>query len=152
MRDGWLPSAFSTATLPRIFFIFPPSSQQPAQRAEVQVQVLVLKAELLLELLHALLEQHEGAVEALDLLVGQPAGVDAAQRLTLHQLAQELDDRQHELGEALLDALGVCVDAARQRVGRVALREPRGRARRNEDLIAEPIHQLRPSVKEYGGQ
>jgi hypothetical protein len=40
------------------------------------------------------------AAEPLDRLVVEIAGVDAAQRLALHQLAQELDQRQHELRQS----------------------------------------------------
>jgi hypothetical protein len=39
-----------------------------------------------------------------------------AQRLPLHELAQQLHDRQHELREPALDVLRVGVDAARQDV------------------------------------
>ena len=35
--------------------------------------------------------------------------------LALHELTQELDEGQHELGEALLEVLRICVHAARQR-------------------------------------
>ena len=70
-----------------------------------------VEPELLAQLGHPPVELHERAAQALDLLLGQRAGVDAPQRLALHQLAQQLDDREHELGEPLLDRLGVGVDA-----------------------------------------
>src|SRR5215211_4320497 len=63
------------------------SSQQPAQGAEIQVQVLLGEPELLAQLSHALVELHEGPAEPLLLLVAQAAAVDAAQSLALHQLA-----------------------------------------------------------------
>jgi hypothetical protein len=50
------------------------TSEQSAQRAEVQVEVLVLEPERVLELLHPLFERHEGAAEALDRLGVQAAG------------------------------------------------------------------------------
>ena len=65
---------------------------------------------------HALVELHERLPEALDLLLRQRAAVDPAQRLALHELAQELDDGQHELGQAALEVLGIGVDPARERV------------------------------------
>ena len=49
------------------------------------------------------------AAEPLDRLVVEIAGVDAAQRLALHQLAQELDQRQHELRQSAFHGLGVGV-------------------------------------------
>src|SRR5262249_9382879 len=90
--------------------------EEVPQRTEVEVEVLRLEAELGSELLHALVELHEGLAEPLDLLVGERAAVDAPQCLTLHELTQELDDRQHELREPALDALRVGVDAPRERV------------------------------------
>src|ERR671911_2271774 len=83
---------------------------------DVDVEVLGLEAEDLPQLLHLLVERHERAPEVLDLLVAEPAAVDPAQRLALHQLPQQLDDRQHELREPLLDRVGVGVDAAAQEV------------------------------------
>src|SRR5207248_9607490 len=79
-----------------------PPSEQVAQRPEMHVQLRVREPEDVLELGHPLLEQHERLAEAVDLLLGERAVVDPAQRLSLHQLAQEFDQRQNELGEALL--------------------------------------------------
>src|SRR3954471_13487572 len=81
------------------------SLQQVSQRPEVQVQVVLRQAELARQLLHPLLEEHERLPEALDLLGVGGAGVDPAQRLALHELAQQLDDREHELSEAALHVL-----------------------------------------------
>ena len=50
---------------------------------------------------------HQAQAEGLDLLVAEVALVDASQRLGLHQLAHQLDDRQHQLEEVALDRLGV---------------------------------------------
>src|SRR4051794_2953148 len=91
-------------------------SEQLAEWAEVQVEVLGGEAEVLAQLGHALLEREEGLAEALDLLRCQVARIDAAQGLALHELAQELDNGEEELREPLLDALGVGVDAAGKRV------------------------------------
>ena len=62
------------------------------------------------------LQLHQGLPEALDLLLGEVAGLHAAQRLALHELAEQLDEREHELGEPALGVLGVGLDAAGQRV------------------------------------
>src|SRR5947199_2732961 len=79
------------------------NSEQVSERLEVQVQVAVLETELALQLLHPLLELHERLAEPFDLLVRQRPLVHPAQRLPLHQLAEQLDQRQHELSQALLD-------------------------------------------------
>jgi len=89
----------------------PPSRRTGRPRAgrragRVQVQVFLAQAELLAELGHAPVELHEGAPEALDLVLRQSAAVDTAQRLALHDLAEQLDDRQHQLRQPALDVLG----------------------------------------------
>ena len=66
------------------------------------------------------------------------AAVDAPQRLALHQLAQQLDDREHELREPALDVLRVGVDAARERVVEARPRRSANGSRsrrRGEDLV-----------------
>src|SRR3954453_15996360 len=80
-------------------------SHQLTQRPEVQVQVLVLQSESLLQLLHALLQEHECLAEPLDLVRGQGAALDAAEPLTLHQLPKQLDQSQNELRQALLEVV-----------------------------------------------
>src|SRR5690348_9039889 len=54
---------------------------------------------------------HERQAELFDLLVGQRPVVHPPERLALHQLAQQLDQRQHELRETLLDLLWIRGDA-----------------------------------------
>src|SRR5262249_31331594 len=72
------------------------------RRAGVEVQVLVAQLEVLFQLVHALGGLHERRPEPLDLLVGQRARVHPAQRLPLHELAQKLDEGEHELGKPSL--------------------------------------------------
>src|SRR5689334_1250410 len=71
--------------------------QQVSERTEVQIQVGIREPELRLELLHPVGEEHEGLSEALDLVIVERPLLHASQRLPLHQLPQELDQRQHEL-------------------------------------------------------
>src|SRR4051812_42086000 len=71
------------------------------------------------QLAHALVEFQEGVAQALDLLVGERSVVHPAERLTLHQLPEQLDQREHQLGESLLDLLGIGVHAAREGLGKV---------------------------------
>src|SRR5436190_624875 len=94
---------------------FIPALEQVSERPEVDVQVTILKLEMLLELLHTLIELHERLPHALDLLVGQRVQLHPPQRLPLHQLAQQLDERQHKLREAALDLFRIGVDAAGKR-------------------------------------
>src|SRR5690606_118392 len=56
---------------------------------------------------HPLLEAQERLPQPLDLLVGQGAALDPAHGLPLHELAQQLDHREHELGQPALDVLRV---------------------------------------------
>src|SRR5687768_12346291 len=109
---------YSSCNCSGSFILRPPSvevSHQPAQRPELQVEVLVVAAGLLLELVHPLAEKHEGVTEALALVRRERAAVDPRQGLALHELAQQLHERHHELGETLLEAVSVGVDAPAQR-------------------------------------
>src|SRR3954452_16712858 len=89
----------------------PPHLEQFSEWAEVDVQVLLLELEVIAQLFHLLLEQHEGLAEPLDLVGRERAPVDSPQRLALHQLADQLDEREHQLGQPFLEAFAVRVDA-----------------------------------------
>src|SRR5437762_2386590 len=71
--------------------------KQVPQRPEVQVELGVLESERRLQLLHALLEPHERLAEPLDLVLRERALLHPPDSLTLHQLTQELDQRQNQL-------------------------------------------------------
>src|SRR3954447_1659781 len=88
----------------------PPHLEQFSEWAEVDVQVLLLELEVLAELFHLLLEQHEGLTQPLDLVSRERASFDSPERLALHQLADQLNQREHQLGEPLFEALAVRVD------------------------------------------
>jgi multicomponent Na+:H+ antiporter subunit D len=81
--------------------------QQRAERPQVDVQVLRLQAEVLEQLVHPLIEPHEGVPEPLGLLVGDGAVFHPPQRLPLHELAQQFHHRQDEGGEPALRGLRV---------------------------------------------
>src|SRR5690349_6825360 len=119
--------------------------EQASERTEVEVEIGVVEPELPLQLLHAVGEEHERLPETLDLVVVERALLHAAERLALHQLPQELDQRQHELGETALDLLRVGVDAPREHVA-----EPLERSRdaidvavRSHELVAERLSHRR---------
>src|SRR5256885_15300781 len=92
----------------------PLPSEEVPERPEVEVEVLVLEPELRLQLLHPLAQPHERLAEPLDLLVRQGSLLHPPHRLALHQLAEELDQRQDELRQAALHRLRVAVDPARE--------------------------------------
>jgi hypothetical protein len=72
-------------------------SQQPAEGAEVEIQVFLRQPKVVSELLHPLLERHQRLTESLDLVTAQPTGLYSPYRLPFHQLPEQLDQRQHEL-------------------------------------------------------
>src|SRR5919109_3008488 len=93
--------------------------KEVAERPEVQVQISVLEPEMRLQLLHAPVEPHERFAEPVDLVLAQVPLLHPGQRLSLHELAQELDQREHELREAALDLLGIGVHAPREGAARL---------------------------------
>src|SRR6188474_2096282 len=99
--------------------VFMQGLQQVAERTEMQVEVAFLELEMLGQLAHTAIEEHERLAQPLDLVVRQRPGLHPPQRLALHQLAQQLDQRQDELGEAFLDLLRIGVDSARKRLRQV---------------------------------
>src|SRR5687768_17254947 len=91
--------------------------------SERHVQLLVAEAERRLQLGHLFLELHEGVAETLDLFVREISGVHAPQGLLLEETPDELDDRQHELGQAVLDDLRIGRNARRDAICRQRVRE-----------------------------
>src|SRR5690349_6570049 len=89
-------------------------AEQSAERSQVDVEVGGGQVVARLELVHGLLQMHQPVAEALDLLVGQVALVDATQRLLLHQLAHQLDDGQHQLEQVAFHGLRVGLEPLRQ--------------------------------------
>src|SRR5579884_3081165 len=130
--------------------------QKAPERAEIEVEVLVAKTERLLQLVHPLAQPHEGQSEPLDLLVAERPGVHAPQRLALHQLAEQLDQRQHELREPLLHLLRVRGHAPRRPVGsRIQAAGDRlDIAARDEQAVERlvPLGHAGSSTKLNGGQ
>src|SRR4051794_707155 len=94
----------------------PSPSEEISQRPQTQVEIAVPKADLRLQFFHALREPHEREPETLDLLVVECPLLHPAKRLPLHELTQELHERQHELRQPPLDLLRVGVDAPRERI------------------------------------
>lgn len=87
---------------------------QVPERTKVEVQVLAFQAENLLELVHFSIELHECLTQALNLVVCERACLDPPNSLTLEQPPNELDERENELGQTLLDALWVRLDPVRE--------------------------------------
>src|SRR5690349_6516802 len=125
--------------------------EKSSQRPEVEAQVLVSEPELDLQLLHPLGELHERLSQPLDLLVVERACLHPPERLSFHQLAQQLDQRQHELRQSALDVLGIGAYAAREGVDVAeGARDPVDVAARREQLRVELAHVA--AAKLYGAQ
>src|SRR5205085_7302407 len=65
---------------------------QRLYRSELQVQIVVAQSEDALQLVHLLLELHEGVAETLDLLVGEIARIHPPQCLFFQKSPDQLDD------------------------------------------------------------
>src|SRR5215211_5756414 len=89
-------------------------SKEVLERAEIEVELLVGEAEVLLQLLHPLLQRDQGLAESLDLVVAEAACLDPPYRLAFHQLPQQFDEREHELGEPTCDVLSIALDPHRR--------------------------------------
>src|SRR5207248_961060 len=103
--------------------------EQVAERSEAQVEILLFEAERPRRLFHAPLEPFERGTELLDLLVAERSRFHPGERLPLHELAQELDDGENELGEASLDIVWIRVEPRRRSTScrRLASHFPRPR-------------------------
>ena len=88
--------------------------QQVAQRPKIDVQVLWPKPEVFAQVVHGLLQTHQAQPESFHGFVRQVAGLDPSYRLPLHELAQELDDRQDEPAKVPSHTVRVRVDTRRQ--------------------------------------
>src|SRR4030088_2989106 len=64
---------------------------------------------MLAKLGHPLLERHQRGADLFDLIVAEVAIIDSAECLALHELPQELHQRQHQGDEAAFSRLGVSV-------------------------------------------
>src|SRR3954464_3188659 len=123
------------------------NSQQITERSEIELEVFLLEPEVLRELVHALLGLNNRLAETLDLLVVEVPHFHAAERLALHQLPQELDQREDELREPALDVLGVGLDPSRQRAPRAfeIARDRRQVAAREQQPVDAVAHAATPS-------
>src|SRR3989442_1457543 len=98
-------------------------SEQAAERAEVEIEVFGGETEALADVADRLLEPHERAAHVLGLLGREAAGLHAADRLALHELAHELHEGEHEpRARAAVDQV---IDA-RDEGGRVVARDALG--------------------------
>src|SRR5688572_7452496 len=95
-----------------------PWSQSPlhqlSNRTQVEIQVLNGNAELRGDVADRFLELHERAPDVFRLVVGQRAGFHAADRLSLEELADELDERQHQLRDRPLHIVGIRIPSGRR--------------------------------------
>src|SRR5262249_16991742 len=86
-------------------------SDQTAERAEVEIEIFGGEAEAAADVADRFLQPHERLSHVLRLLGCERAGVHAADRLPLHELPQELHEREHEARPRALHVLGIGVPA-----------------------------------------
>ena len=91
---------------------------------------LLVADELVVQLVHTLVQREEGRAELFRLVVAEAAGRHAAYSLPLEQLAEDLDQHKDELGQPALKRVLVRLDTRRQ--GRGGARTPALAARKGE--------------------
>ena len=82
-----------------------------ADRSQIEVEVLWRQSKALSDLPHGFLETHQREPDRFDFLLGQRLLLHPPDRLTLHQPAQELHDRQHQLRDRSLHVLRIGIPA-----------------------------------------
>src|SRR2546429_770265 len=114
LGTGECASSASESTIPSCTSSSWRSGTYCRQRSEEHTSELQsrlhLVCRLLLEkkqLLQAALELHERLAQSLDLVGAQRADLDAPDRLALHQLADDVDELEHERRQPLLDVLAI---------------------------------------------
>src|SRR5208282_104128 len=81
-------------------------SEQFPERAKVEVEIFTVEAKQLSEQCHLLAELKERHSQSFDLVIGQRARLDPADGLSLQKLADQLDQGEHQLSQALRAAAG----------------------------------------------
>src|SRR5687768_12694879 len=94
-------------TLPHLF-------DRP-NRAEREVQILIGEPKDALHLVHLFFELHQRGTQPLDLFLAEITAVHASQRLFLEKAPHQLDDRQNQFRQPVLDDLGIGRDPLRDR-------------------------------------
>jgi hypothetical protein len=84
---------------------------QLSDRPEIQVELFRGDAEVAGEVVDGFFELHQGDAELFDLVGSEGLLLHAADGLALHELAQELDEGEDELGYRALDVFGGGVPA-----------------------------------------
>src|SRR5262249_17139293 len=91
-------------------------SDEAAERTEVEIEIFGSRADPPADVADRLLESHECLAHVLGLRGGERTGIHAADRLTLHQLTQELDQRENEPRDRALHVLRIGVPARRRQI------------------------------------
>src|SRR5208283_3836034 len=81
-------------------------SEQFPEGAKVEVEIFIVEAKQLSEQCHLLAELKERDSQSFDLVIGQRARLDTADRLSLQKLADQLDEGEHQLSQAIADVVG----------------------------------------------
>src|SRR5262245_23307884 len=111
MSPGAQPaSAHSAATAASVRAL-----QQFANRSKIKIQLLWCNVELFGEIENRLLQLHEREADVLRFVFGERPGFHAPDRLTLEELPDQLDERQHELQHGPSHFLWIRVPSRRTR-------------------------------------
>jgi hypothetical protein len=89
---------------------------QLSQRTEIEVQILGGEAKEFADVPDGLFEPHQRNADGFNFFRGQRLLLHPPDRLTLHQLPQEFDNRQYQLRHRSLNIVGLGVPAQRRGV------------------------------------
>ena len=96
--------------------LFQADLHQLSQRTEIEVQILGGEAEAFADVPDGLFEPHQRNAHGFNFLARERLLLHPPDRLTLHQPAQEFDNRQHQLRHRSLNIVGLGVPASRRGV------------------------------------
>src|SRR5438552_6495156 len=89
------------------------SLHQLSDRSQIEIEVLGFETEPAAHVANGLFERHQRFADRFDFFARQRFLLHSPNGLTLHQLAEELDERQYELGDRLLHFLRLGIPSQR---------------------------------------
>src|SRR5687768_15703878 len=111
----WLRDGVTRSAKQRSLRRDAPPLANPAQRAEIDAEVIIGQSEDALQLFHAVVQAEQRESQTLHLRVGERASFHSTNRLMFQDLTQHLDQRQDKARESLLHLLGIRFDSLWQR-------------------------------------
>src|SRR5436190_21013654 len=114
-------------------------SHEFTDRSEIEIEILRFESEAAADVANGPFERHQRRADGVGLAPRQRLLIHPPNRLALHQLAQELHQRQHQPGDRFLHVLRFGIPSRRSRAA------PRGAwrlARRTDARPLEPPFEL----------